>query len=61
MAQSKYTNVLRPHILINERYDIMMKRVLLTGMSGTGKLTLIQELSKHGYKAVDVDTDEWSE
>lgn len=38
-----------------------MKRVLLTGMSGTGKSTLIGVLAKRGYKAVDLDTDEWSE
>jgi shikimate kinase len=38
-----------------------MKRVLLTGMSGTGKSTLIAELAARGYKAVDADTDEWSE
>ncbi len=38
-----------------------MKRVLLTGMSGTGKSTVIGELAARGYKAVDTDTDEWSE
>ena len=38
-----------------------MKRVLLTGMSGTGKSTLIGELAARGFKAVDVDADEWSE
>lgn len=38
-----------------------MKCVLLTGMSGTGKSTLIGELAARGYKAVDLDTDEWSE
>ena len=38
-----------------------MKRVLLTGMSGTGKSTLIQELAARGYKAIDTDSDEWSE
>jgi shikimate kinase len=38
-----------------------VKRVLLTGMSGTGKSTLIGELLARGYKAVDVDSDEWSE
>jgi len=38
-----------------------MKRVLLTGMSGTGKSTLVGELAARGYKAVDVDADEWSE
>lgn len=38
-----------------------MKRVLITGMSGTGKSTLIRELAARGYKAVDTDSDEWSE
>jgi dephospho-CoA kinase len=30
-------------------------------MSGTGKSTLIRVLAARGYKAVDLDTDEWSE
>ena len=38
-----------------------MKRVLLTGMSGTGKSTLIRELAALGHKAIDADSDEWSE
>lgn len=38
-----------------------MKRVLLTGMSGTGKSTLICELAARGYRAIDADSDEWSE
>jgi len=38
-----------------------MKRVLLTGMSGTGKSTVITELATRGYKAVDTDYDGWSE
>lgn len=37
-----------------------MKRVLLTGMSGTGKSTLIRELAARGYKAIDADYDGWS-
>jgi dephospho-CoA kinase len=37
-----------------------MKRVLLTGMSGTGKSTLVRELTARGYKAVDTD-DGWCE
>jgi dephospho-CoA kinase len=38
-----------------------VKRVLLTGMSGTGKSTLIGELAARGYKAVDADSDAFSE
>jgi dephospho-CoA kinase len=37
-----------------------VKRVLLTGMSGTGKSSAIRELVARGYKAVDTD-DGWSE
>jgi shikimate kinase len=42
-------------------YPAGMKRVLLTGMSGTGKSTLILELVARGYKAIDTDCDEWCE
>ncbi|MBC8102869.1 MAG: AAA family ATPase [Cytophagales bacterium] len=38
-----------------------MKRVLLTGISGTGKSTAIAELAARGYKAVDADSDAFSE
>jgi hypothetical protein len=38
-----------------QRYVVAMKRVLLTGMSGTGKSTVINELAARGYKAVDTD------
>lgn len=38
-----------------------MKRILLTGMSGTGKSTVIRELAARGYKAVDADYGELSE
>ena len=37
-----------------------MKRVLLTGMSGTGKSSVIQALVARGYKAIDTD-DGWCE
>jgi dephospho-CoA kinase len=38
-----------------------MKRILLTGLSGTGKSTVIDELAARGYKAVDLDNEEYSE
>jgi shikimate kinase len=38
-----------------------MKRVFLTGMSGTGKSSVIEELAGRGYKAIDTDYDDWSE
>jgi shikimate kinase len=34
--------------------------VLLTGMSGTGKSTVIRELAARGYRAVDTDEGGWS-
>lgn len=37
-----------------------MKRVLLTGMSGTGKSSVIHALAACGYRAVDTD-DGWCE
>jgi dephospho-CoA kinase len=37
-----------------------MLRVLVTGMSGTGKSTVLQELGDRGHRVVDTDTDEWS-
>jgi len=37
-----------------------VKRVLLTGMSGTGKSSVIRELAGLGFKAVDAD-DGWCE
>jgi broad-specificity NMP kinase len=38
-----------------------MKRILITGMSGTGKSSVIEELSRLGYPAIDLDSDEWCE
>jgi len=32
-----------------------VKRVLLTGMSGTGKSSVVEELVARGFKAVDMD------
>jgi shikimate kinase len=38
-----------------------MTRVLITGMSGTGKSAVTQDLTARGYRAYDLDTVEWSE
>ena len=37
-----------------------MKRVLITGMSGNGKSAVVEELPMRGYRALDLDTPEWS-
>lgn len=36
-------------------------RVLITGMSGSGKSALVQELRRRGYRAYDADDDGFSE
>jgi shikimate kinase len=35
-------------------------KVLITGMSGTGKTAVIHELQARGFTAIDLDTPEWS-
>ena len=37
-----------------------MTKILVTGMSGTGKSTALQVLRGRGHRVVDTDTDEWS-
>jgi dephospho-CoA kinase len=36
-----------------------MKRVLITGMSGTGKSSVLEELAAQGYRTVDTDEAGW--
>ncbi|WP_309617412.1 ATP-binding protein [Salinibacterium sp.] len=36
-----------------------MARVLVTGMSGAGKWTLLDGLARRGYLAIDTDYDGW--
>jgi shikimate kinase len=36
-----------------------MPRVLITGMSGTGKTTLLDELRRRGHVTLDTDYDGW--
>jgi dephospho-CoA kinase len=45
----------------SERRGRGVKRVLLTGMSGTGKSTLIRALRARGYRSIDMDEPGWSE
>ncbi|MGW4943503.1 AAA family ATPase [Actinoplanes sp. NPDC004185] len=35
-------------------------KVLITGMSGTGKSTALRALAARGHRTVDTDTDRWS-
>jgi adenylate kinase family enzyme len=37
-----------------------MTRVLVTGMSGTGKSTVLAELARRGHRVVDTDHGGWS-
>ncbi|HLL89659.1 MAG TPA: AAA family ATPase [Tepidisphaeraceae bacterium] len=37
-----------------------MNRALLTGMSGTGKSSVIRELRRRGWPAIDMDEPGWS-
>jgi dephospho-CoA kinase len=38
-----------------------VRRVLVTGMSGTGKSSALVELGRRGYRVVDTDSPLWSE
>ena len=38
-----------------------MSRILLTGMSGTGKSSALAELGRRGYRVVDTDQAGWRE
>ena len=38
-----------------------MRRILVTGMSGTGKSTALAELERRGFRAVDTDEGDWTE
>jgi len=38
-----------------------MKRILVTGMSGTGKSTALAKLAERGFEVVDTDDPGWTE
>ena len=42
-------------------YSPGVRRVLVTGMSGTGKSSVLAELEKRGFAVVDTDYGGWSE
>lgn len=37
-----------------------MMKILVTGMSGTGKSTALEKLAERGHRVVDTDSDAWS-
>jgi len=45
---------------ITASYHAVVKRVLITGMSATGKSTALGELAVRGYKTVDTDYGGWT-
>jgi shikimate kinase len=40
---------------------MLMSKVLVTGMSGTGKSSALAELAQRGYRVVDTDDPGWKE
>jgi broad-specificity NMP kinase len=48
-------------VLGRRAYTGPVTAVLVTGMSGTGKSTVIAELRRRGHRTVDTDDDGWSE
>jgi broad-specificity NMP kinase len=38
-----------------------VRKVLVTGLSGTGKSTALAELRRHGFEVVDTDEPGWTE
>jgi shikimate kinase len=38
-----------------------MRRILVTGMSGTGKSSAVERLRRLGFRAVDTDEGDWTE
>ena len=38
----------------------LVRRILVTGMSGTGKSTVLAELARRGFETVETDVGPWS-
>jgi broad-specificity NMP kinase len=43
------------------QYACVVRRILVTGMSGTGKSTALAELARRGFSVVETDVAPWSE
>jgi hypothetical protein len=43
------------------KYLVLVSRVLVTGISGTGKSAALAELGRRGYRVVDTDDPGWRE
>lgn len=45
--------------MLKESRDTRMVKVLLTGMSGVGKTTILDHLNQDGHLTIDLDYDGW--
>ena len=45
----------------SSRRILGMKRIFITGLSGTGKSVAIEALLSRGFTAIDTDYDDWCE
>lgn len=60
-ACSRWPETLTAQLEAPSLYCLHMARVLVTGMSGTGKSSALAELERRGFRVVDADLAEWSE
>jgi len=47
-------------VFLRARYGQAVRRILVTGMSGTGKSSALAELAQRGFRVVDADEPGWS-
>lgn len=50
----------RARALVDRTYARGVARVLITGMSGAGKSTVLGRLAERGHLTVDTDYDDWT-
>ena len=61
MTSTSHCSSVRESHLSRSTSLLDMRRVLVTGMSGTGKTTALAELAKRGFQVVETDDAPWSE